>query len=61
VVRSDPLKDRKLHIWLIPELNNIPFIVENYRDGKLHSSMQLESVKFDDSAPLKEETVNDDF
>jgi hypothetical protein len=61
VVRSDPRKDRQLHIWLIPELNNIPFIVENYREGKLHSSMQLESVKFDGSAPLKEETVNDDF
>ncbi|MFV9614585.1 MAG: DUF3108 domain-containing protein [Gammaproteobacteria bacterium] len=51
LVRTDPVKNRQLHIWLIPALNNIPVIVENYRDGKIHSRMQLESVSFNNKEP----------
>ena len=61
MIRTDPVKDRQLHIWLIPELHNIPVIVENYRDGKQHSRMQLESIQFDNGRPLVEEVVDDDF
>ncbi len=46
LVRTDPDRDRQLHIWLIPTLSNIPVLVENYRDGKVHSRMQLESIRF---------------
>jgi hypothetical protein len=46
LVRNDPVKNRQLLIWLLPELNNIPLIVENYRDDKLHSRVQLERVRF---------------
>jgi len=46
LVRNDPVKNRQLRIWLLPELNNIPLIVENYRDDKLHSRVQLEKVSF---------------
>ncbi|MCG6937457.1 MAG: DUF3108 domain-containing protein [Gammaproteobacteria bacterium] len=60
VVRSDPVKDRKLHIWLLPELHNIPVIVENYRDGKLHSRLQLESIQFGNAKPLIESRAEDD-
>ena len=61
VVRKDPKKNRQLHIWLIPELYNIPVIIENYRDGKEHSRMQLESVQFGSEKPLLEQSDNDDF
>ena len=60
MVRTDPVKDRKLDIWLIPELHNIPVIVENYRDGKLHSRMELESIQFGDAKPIVATLVMDD-
>ncbi len=52
MVRTDPDKNRQLHIWLAPELNNIPIIVEYYRDGKEHSRMQLESLQFNNEKPI---------
>ena len=58
LVRSDPKKNRELHIWLAPALHNMPMIVENYRDGKEHSRMQIESVQFDNEKPLVEQVVN---
>lgn len=63
MVRIDPKKDRQLHIWLAPELNNLPVIVENYRDGKEHSRMQLESVQFSTEKPLIDKLADneDDF
>lgn len=63
VVRKDPNKDRQLHLWLVPELHNIPVIIENYRDGKKHSRMRLESVQFNAGKTLREiETaIDDDF
>ncbi len=60
MVRTDPRKDRQLHIWLIPELHNIPVIIENYRDGKEHSRMQLETVQFDNEKPLVEQVADND-
>ncbi|MCK4674527.1 MAG: DUF3108 domain-containing protein [Gammaproteobacteria bacterium] len=60
MVRIDPHKNRQLHIWLIPELYNIPVIIENYRDGKEHSRMQLESVQFNNKKPLIEQLADDD-
>jgi len=60
LVRSDPERDRQLHIWLIPALHNIPVIIENYRDGKEHSRMQLESVSFNHEQPYVEQLVDND-
>ncbi len=59
LVRTDPDKNRQLHIWLIPALHNVPVIVENYRDGKIHSRMQLESVSFNNEAPLTDQQTDD--
>lgn len=63
MLREDPDKDRQLHLWLAPELHNIPVIVENYRDGKIHSRMYLESVQFNGGKTLSlmEEESDDDF
>lgn len=52
LVRTDPHKDRKLRIWLIPKLHNIPVIIENYKDGNLDSLMRLERVQFNSEKPL---------
>lgn len=59
-VRTDPTKNRQLHIWLAPALHNMPMIVENYRDGKEHSRMQIESLQFDDEKPLIEQIADND-
>lgn len=59
LVRTDPDRDRQLHIWLVPALNNIPIIIENYRDGKEHSRGQLESLSFNNETPLIDQTVDD--
>lgn len=63
LVRTDPVKNRQLHIWLIPALNNIPILIENYRNGKEHSRGQLESVSFNNGTPYSDEEIenNDDF
>jgi len=60
MVRTDTRKNRQLHIWLIPELHNIPVIIENYRKGKEHSRMQLESLQFDNKKPLIEQLADND-
>ena len=62
VVRTDPRRDRQLKIWLLSELNNIPVLIEEYRDGKIRSRMQLESVKFNDEKTISDQIKdNDDF
>ena len=60
LVRTDPDRDRQLHIWLIPALNNIPVLIENYRDGKEHSRCQLESVSFNNGTPLSDQQIEND-
>lgn len=59
LVRTDPVKNRQLHVWLVPELHNIPIVIENYRDGKEHSRAQLESVQFNDENPLQDQVTDD--
>lgn len=61
VVRNDPVKNRQLHIWLAPELHNLPVIIENYRDGELHSRMQLEQVQFDHQPVMQDNLDEADF
>jgi len=63
MVRTDPHKNRQLHIWLAPELHNMPMIIENFRDGKLHSRMQLESLQINNDKAITEtlDDDNDDF
>jgi len=59
MVRTNPRKKRELHIWIAPKLHNLPVIIENYRKGKQHSRMQLESVQFDDKPILSEPMVSE--
>jgi hypothetical protein len=62
LVRKDPKKDRELRIWIIPELHNIPAVVENMRDGKQFSLMEIKSVEFDHDKLLSNaDQDTDDF
>ena len=61
LVRTDPDRDRALHIWLIPELHNIPVIIENYRDGEEHSRMQLENIKFGSGEELTDQSIETEY
>jgi len=61
LIRTDSKKNRQLHIWLIPELYNIPVIIENYRNGEIHSRMQLEKLSFNNGPPyIDQPDENDD-
>lgn len=60
LIRKDPKKDRQLHLWIAPELNNLPVIIENYRDGKEHSRGELESVSFNNEAALTASNSDND-
>lgn len=60
MVRTDPHKNRQLHIWLLPELNNIPVLIEAYRKGKMDSRVLLESVQFNNEKPLIAHVMDDD-
>ena len=60
MVYKNPHKNRQLHIWLIPDLHNIPVIIENYRDGKQHSMMQLETVSFNNEKPYINQQIDSD-
>lgn len=60
LVRVDPEKDRQLHLWLAPQLNNVPVVVENYRDGKLDSRMRLSSITFNKDRTLSETEPDDE-
>lgn len=59
MVCPDTKRDRELHIWLLPELHNIPVLIENYREGRVHYSGSLESVQFNDDAPILDEYTED--
>ena len=60
MIRSDPHKNTQLHLWLAPELYNIPVVIENYRDGEEHSRMQLESVRFNNKNTISAAESDDD-
>ena len=60
MVRTDPHKNRQLHIWIAPELHNLPVIIENYKNGKEDSRMQLKSVKFSNDKTLNDQLKDED-
>jgi len=56
----NPDRDRQLHLWLVPALHNIPVLIENYRDGRVHYSGQLESVSFNNEMPYINQQKDDE-
>lgn len=39
-------RDRVMYVWMVPELHNIPIIIEQWKNGELKSTVILESVTF---------------
>ena len=46
IVGKETERDRAMYVWLAPELNNIPVKIEQWKEGKLKSTVLLESVTF---------------
>lgn len=59
MVCADPDRDRQLHLWLLPELHNIPVLIEDYRNGSRRYSGQLESVSFNNEKPYIDKRTDD--
>jgi len=41
-------RDRAMFVWMVPEYHNIPIKIEQWKNGKLKSTVLLESVTFDE-------------
>jgi hypothetical protein len=52
VAGRETKRDRAMYVWLVPALHNLPVKIEQWKEGKLKSTVRLESVSFanDDGA-----------
>ena len=41
-------RDRAMFVWMVPDYHNIPIKIEQWKNGKLKSTVLLESVTFDE-------------
>ena len=46
VAGRETKRDRAMYVWLAPALNNLPVKIEQWKEGKLKSTVVLESVSF---------------
>ena len=46
VAGRETKRDRAMYVWLAPTLNNLPVKIEQWKEGKLKSTVRLESVSF---------------
>ncbi len=46
-------RDRAMFVWMVPELNNIPIKIEQWKNGKIKSTVVLESVTFEKDGETK--------
>ena len=46
VAGRETKRDRAMYVWLAPALNNLPVKIEQWKEGKLKSTVLLESVSF---------------
>ena len=52
-------RDRAMYVWLIPELHYVPAIIEQWKEGKLKSTVYLESVSFNDEGETRTLSLSD--
>jgi hypothetical protein len=52
-------RDRAMYAWLVPELHYLPVKIEQWKNGKLKSTVRLESATFDNSIDSLSENVTD--
>jgi len=53
-------RDRAMYAWIVPELHYIPIKIEQWKNGKLKSTVLLESVSFEKNGELKTLNLMDD-
>ena len=46
IAGKETKRDRAMYVWMVPELNNIPVKIEQWKNGELKSTVVLESVSF---------------
>ena len=46
-------RDRAMFVWMVPELNNIPIKIEQWKNGEIKSTVVLESVTFEKDGETK--------
>jgi hypothetical protein len=46
IVGKETKRDRAMYAWLVPELHYLPVKIEQWKEGKLKSTVRLESVSF---------------
>jgi len=60
IVGRETKRDRAMYAWLVPELHYIPVKIEQWKNGKLKSTVLLESVSFEKNGELKTLNLMDD-
>ena len=46
-------RDRAIYMWMVPELDNIPVKIEQWKNGELKSTVLLESLTFDEDGQTR--------
>lgn len=49
VAGRETKRDRAMLVWMLPDYHNIPIKIEQWKNGKLKSTVLLESVTFDEN------------
>jgi hypothetical protein len=49
IAGKETKRDRAMYAWLVPELHYLPVKIEQWKEGKLKSTVKLESVTFNSS------------
>ena len=60
VVGRETKRDRAMYVWLVPELHNLPVKIEQWKEGKLKSTVLLESVTFENNGEARTINLTDD-
>lgn len=60
MVGEETKRDRAMYAWLVPDLHYIPVKIEQWKNGKLNSTVLLQNVKFKDGLEAAI-TENDDL
>jgi len=47
IVGKETKRDRAMYVWMVPDLHNIPVKIEQWKNGKLKSTVVLERVTFE--------------
>lgn len=53
VAGKETERDRAMYVWMVPELNNIPLKIEQWKNGELKSTVVLESVTLEKNGETK--------